>query len=83
LARIVAFYRGARLMKAHQCRVRLPAALIAAAAIFVCGTAPVIGAETAYLMYLRGSEGPPATPLRVLWDEVDDANARIEELDQG
>ena len=28
-------------------------------------------------MYVKGSEGPPATPLRVLWDERDDTNARI------
>ena len=28
-------------------------------------------------MYVRGSEGPPATPMRVLWDVIDSANARI------
>ena len=28
-------------------------------------------------MYVRGSEGPPATPIRVLWDVLDAANARI------
>jgi hypothetical protein len=33
--------------------------------------------EVAYLMYVKGSEGPPATPMRVLWDVRDDANARI------
>jgi hypothetical protein len=33
--------------------------------------------EVAYLMYVKGSEGPPATPMRVLWDVRDDANARV------
>ena len=33
--------------------------------------------ETAYLMYLKGSEGPPAVPMRVLWDARDDANGRV------
>lgn len=33
--------------------------------------------EVAYLMYIKGSEGPPATPMRVLWDVRDDTNARI------
>jgi hypothetical protein len=33
--------------------------------------------EVAYLMYIRGSEGPPATPMRVLWDVRDDAHAGI------
>jgi hypothetical protein len=33
--------------------------------------------EVAYLMYVKGSEGPPATPMRVLWDVRDDAHARI------
>jgi len=26
--------------------------------------------ETAYLMYLKGSEGPPAVPMRVVWDDT-------------
>jgi hypothetical protein len=39
--------------------------------------APAAAEETAYLMYVKGSEGPPATPLRVLWNVLDDANARI------
>ena len=38
---------------------------------------PAGAEEVPYLMYVRGSEGPPATPLRVLWDRRDDANARI------
>lgn len=33
--------------------------------------------EVTYLMYLRGSSGPPATPMRVIWDVRDDANAHI------
>jgi hypothetical protein len=53
------------------------AILIFAAAIFLSEAAPAITAETAYLMYLKGSEGPPATPFRVLWDEIDEASGRI------
>jgi hypothetical protein len=33
--------------------------------------------EVAYLMYIKGSEGPPATPIRVWWHVLDDSNARI------
>jgi len=39
--------------------------------------APASADETAYLMYLKGSEGPPAVPMRVLWDARDDANGRV------
>jgi hypothetical protein len=28
-------------------------------------------------MYMKGSEGPPATPIRVLWNVRDHAHARI------
>ena len=28
-------------------------------------------------MYLKGSEGPPAVPMRVVWDARDDANGRV------
>ena len=28
-------------------------------------------------MYLKGSEGPPAVPMRVVWDPRDDANGRV------
>jgi hypothetical protein len=38
----------------------------------LAGPAPALGAETAYLMYLKGSEGPPAVPMRVVWDDVTD-----------
>jgi hypothetical protein len=51
--------------------------LIFAVAVLFSEVAPAIAAETAYLMYLRGSEGPPATPFRVLWDEIDEASGRI------
>jgi hypothetical protein len=64
-------------MKPRQRTLRPPAVLIFAAAIFLSEAASAFAAETAYLMYLRGSEGPPAIPIRVLWDEIDDASARI------
>jgi hypothetical protein len=64
-------------VKTRKWCLRAPAILIFAAAVFFSEAASAIAAETAYLMYLKGSEGPPATPIRVLWDEIDDANARI------
>jgi hypothetical protein len=51
------------------------AALSVVTALLLAG--PAAAEETAYLMYLRGSEGPPAVPFRVLWDALDAANARI------
>jgi hypothetical protein len=39
--------------------------------------APASADETAYLMYLKGSEGPPAVPMRVLWDARDGANGHV------
>jgi hypothetical protein len=39
--------------------------------------APASADATAYLMYLKGSEGPPAVPMRVVWDARDDANGRV------
>jgi hypothetical protein len=51
------------------------AALAAVTALSLAG--PAAAEETAYLLYLRGSEGPPAVPFRVLWDTLDAANARI------
>jgi hypothetical protein len=33
--------------------------------------------ETAYLMYLKGSEGPPAVPMRAVWDARGDATGRL------
>jgi hypothetical protein len=50
---------------------------IVSAAMLVACAGKASADEVAYLMYLRGSEGPPATPMRVLWDVRDDANARI------
>ena len=54
---------------------------VLAAAVMAVATPPLAGPaaaeETAYLMYMRGSEGPPAVPFRVLWDKLDAANARI------
>ena len=47
------------------------------AALLLAGAGRASADEVAYLMYVRGSEGPPATPMRVLWDVRDDANARI------
>jgi hypothetical protein len=34
------------------------------------GAASASANETAYLMYLKGSEGPPAVPMRVVWDDT-------------
>ena len=39
--------------------------------------APAAADATAYLMYLKGSEGPPAVPMRVVWDARDDANGHV------
>jgi hypothetical protein len=50
--------------------------IVCAAALVACAGAARAD-EVAYLMYVRGSEGPPNTPMRVLWDVRDDANARI------
>jgi len=51
------------------------AVLCAAASLAVA--APASADETAYLMYLKGSEGPPAVPMRVLWDARDGANGHV------
>jgi hypothetical protein len=54
----------------------LRAAIVAAIALVsIGGTAAA--EEVPYLMYLKGSEGPPATPFRVLWDVRDEAIAHI------
>ena len=50
-------------------------ALTAVAALTLA--APAAADATAYLMYLKGSEGPPAVPMRVVWDARDDANGRV------
>ena len=50
--------------------------ILLAVALVACAGATRAN-EVAYLVYVKGSEGPPATPMRVLWDVRDDANARI------
>jgi hypothetical protein len=50
---------------------------IVSAVALIVGTQAACADEIAYLMYVKGSEGPPATPMRVLWDVRDDAHARI------
>jgi hypothetical protein len=52
------------------------AALLGALAALALA-APASADETAYLMYLKGSEGPPAVPMRVLWDTRDAANGHV------
>jgi hypothetical protein len=51
------------------------AILCAAASLALA--APASADETAYLMYLKGSEGPPAVPMRVLWDARDATNGHV------
>ena len=55
---------------------RLRAPLLCAALLWSL-VGPVGAEDLPYLMYVRGSEGPPATPMRVLWDVIDGGNARI------
>jgi hypothetical protein len=55
--------------------VRAATALSVVTTLLLAG--PATAEETIYLMYLRGSEGPPAVPFRVLWSTLDAANARI------
>ncbi|MGA7490351.1 MAG: hypothetical protein WBW74_25805 [Xanthobacteraceae bacterium] len=50
---------------------------VAFAVVLLAAAHPARADEVAYLMYVKGSEGPPAAPMRVLWDIRDDANARI------
>ena len=51
------------------------AVLCAAASLALA--VPASADEMAYLMYLKGSEGPPAVPMRVLWDARDGANGHV------
>jgi hypothetical protein len=53
-------------------RIFPPRVAVFCALAALAGPAPALGAETAYLMYLKGSEGPPAVPMRVVWDDVTD-----------
>lgn len=56
----------------RECRLRM---LAVAAALCLAGTAAAEDAP--YLMYIKGSEGPPATPIRVLWNVRDEVSADI------
>jgi hypothetical protein len=58
------------------CRGRLVRVAILSAGLLWSGAGPTAADELAYLLYLKGTEGK-AAPFRVLWDEVDNANARI------
>ena len=40
-------------------------------AVVLTAAAPVAAGATAYLMYIKGREGPPAVPLRVVWEPRD------------
>jgi hypothetical protein len=61
-------------MNAVRCCGLIPTVLIALASWLVAG--PATAEETAYLLYLKGTEGK-TTPFRVRWDERDDGNGRI------
>ena len=63
-------------MKTFDCSPGARAAVLCAVAALAVAAAASAD-ETAYLMYLKGSEGPPAVPMRVLWDARDDANGRV------
>jgi hypothetical protein len=45
-------------------------------AVVLTAAAPVAAGATAYLMYIKGSEGPPSVPMRVVW-EPRDANPHV------
>lgn len=73
---------AAEIVSAGRLMNPLRRSLYVLSAVVICvvtwvAAAPAGAEEVPYLMYIRGSEGPPATPLRVLWDRHDDANARI------
>ena len=51
-------------------RVFPPRAVVFCALVALAAPAHALAGETAYLMYLKGSEGPPAVPMRVVWDDV-------------
>jgi hypothetical protein len=51
-------------------RIPSPCAAAVCALAVVWGAASAAATETAYLMYLKGSEGPPAVPIRVVWDDT-------------
>jgi len=51
-------------------RILPPRAVVFCALVALAAPAHALAGETAYLMYLKGSEGPPAVPMRVVWDDV-------------
>jgi hypothetical protein len=51
-------------------RIFPPRAVVFCALIALAAPAHALAGETAYLMYLKGSEGPPAVPMRVVWDDI-------------
>jgi hypothetical protein len=53
-------------------RIFSPRAAVFCALAALAAPAPALAGETAYLMYLKGSEGPPAVPMRVVWDDAND-----------
>jgi hypothetical protein len=53
-------------------RIFPPRAAVFCILAALAGAPPALGGETAYLMYLKGSEGPPAVPMRVVWDDARD-----------
>jgi hypothetical protein len=61
--------RSVRSMRILSCIISARAAAVCALAV-MSGAAPASANETAYLMYLKGSEGPPAVPMRVVWDDT-------------
>src|SRR6478672_12176236 len=58
-------------------RIFPPRAVVFCALVALAAPAHALAGETAYLMYLKGSEGPPAVPMRVVWDARDDANGHV------
>jgi hypothetical protein len=49
----------------------------AATSLMLCFAGPAVSDEVPYLMYIKGSEGPPASPIRVLWNVRDGTSADI------
>src|SRR5262249_25518547 len=72
-----AHWRGRRLRLGTTQAIKHPNESMGARAAVLCAAAswplaaPASADETAYLMSLKGSEGPPAVPMRVLWDARD------------
>src|SRR5215831_10985244 len=53
-------------------RIFPPRAAVFCILAALAAPAPALAGETAYLMYLKGSEGLPAVPMRVVWDDARD-----------